>query len=80
MQCGTVPMDRGFFIHLGCERAGSISLAHSKKWVAETFSANGRCWAVARVDPYLVSQGKDLLDDTLNELLMVSSSEVGPSY
>ena len=55
-------------------------MTHAKERVGETFSANGRCRAVPGVDPYIVPQGKDLFDNPFNELLMVSSCEVSPSY
>ena len=59
---------------------GSTGLAHAEKRVGETFPANGRRGSMPRIDPYVITQGKDLLDDTLNELLVVSSCKVGPSY
>lgn len=57
----------------------SIGLAHAEKRVGETFLADGRRGSMPRIDPYVITQGKDLLDDAFNELLVVSSSEVGPS-
>ena len=57
-----------------------MGLSHAKKRVGEPFSTYGRCRAVPRVDPYIVPQWKDFLDDPFNELLMVSTHEVSPSY
>ncbi len=55
-------------------------MTHTKKRVGETFSANGCCRAVPGVDPYIVPQWKDLTNNPFDQLLMVSSCEVSPSY
>ncbi len=79
MHCGIASMRLGYLANSG-RIEGSMGLAHGEKRVGETFLANGRRWSMPRIDPYVITQGKDLFDDTFNELLVVSSCKVGPSY
>jgi hypothetical protein len=51
----------------------------SEKGVGTTLPSDGRGRAVARIDPQVVSQGKDLPDHPLNQSLMIASGEISPA-